>query len=387
MVYNYFNAMKRKHLLIGLVLAALLLMSGCASPGQTDTTTTDTQITTTETPDTTTPGDTTTAENPGTTTTTVEIDNPIVPGVGEDGTVSASKLIEAHQQEVSGASFTYTQETDRNFNGESNSNILSIKYNSGEEMYLIEYDDGKRVTYSDSSLEEDYVRFERQDNTVYISQEKKLEVVSGTASNFVHEGLINLFEYEVKSESDDKIVLASTSVVDTDTLKATTRLSDVENSNMELHVSKSGTITQAILSAESSSGNSTSYKMTLSEVGSTTLEKPDWVGTAAENAVKFDASTSSDKGYITLGYTQGTEIPAGTTVRVMVGRDSFTTTLDEPLSPGTTYYVKPVFGESGLEITTSEPTTDETFGESMVNIGIYGEDSIQYYTNSFVLEG
>lgn len=107
------------------------------------------------------------------------------------------------------------------------------------------------------------------------------------------------------------------------------------------HVTENGVITslEVSMTVERSSGADVSVdnQYSVTDVGSTTVERPDWVADAEEEAVQMEVEQASGE-YAALRMTAGEEIPSGSTAVVVTPDTTYEVELDQSVAPGDTIY-------------------------------------------------
>lgn len=311
-----------------ILVAALLVFAGCTGTTGSDDAGTDT---TTETP-TETPTETT---RPAPTLDDVEFP----PGVSETG-VSAD-LLTAHTLSLSGESFTVDVET--TVNGDAS--VTTIRVADGTALATTATPRGERVAWTNGSGT--YSRATENGETSYavgaetfdrerFSQTRRMET-------FVEAGAYEPTEVVVRNGTP-LVRIEATGLDDATTIERQYGADSVESFDATLLVDEDGRIREMRTSLTLVRGDGTvtqSTTITTHSVGETTVERPDWTATAAEQATTVDVSRTDDGEFVAIEHTGGSAIEAGAFLTLSIASDDshYDTQLETDLEEGETLYL------------------------------------------------
>lgn len=335
----------RRQTVVTILVAALVLLSGCSgfiAGGGNDTQTT--------------PEPTATTTTTTTTTTTPDegVEYPI--GVSADGVTNQESLLAAHTDALANESIKTTISVNSNLSDQTTTyNYQSKSGNDFSFSATQELVQRSSTQYYDSTTDEGvYIRKQSGNETSYSVRDplvKESAFERMTQTRFF-ETFLGVFEYEVSSTSTGDTQLNSTSVTDRQNLKRALGVENISTASMDLTVSESGVITNAELFVDT--GDSVNQYNVSVQSGGVTVGEPSWLDEAQQQAPAMDVSVSENNSYFVLDYTQGRDISEGTVVYVSSAERNQQATVESPLKSGKTYYVS--FAGESPEIVTEPPT-------------------------------
>jgi hypothetical protein len=359
-----------RRVLLVLVVASMMVLAGCFG----GTSGPDTATPTTapgDGPETDTPDDGSGTDTPGAgTDTTAPPGDGAPPGVGADGTVNGTALQAAHYSVVQDSSFRV------NVSSEGGPNPVSFTLYNGSRAARIDIEqadgDGTSQFYISQTFLTSFNSTESPPKTYsYGSTSEQFGVVFAYAILFgAYPGQqlrVGIFEEDgtVTRNGEELTRLSATGVNETAAeesgfTRGDATLTDISG---EILVRSDGLVREMTVEQTFDSGETESLEFTLSGLGDTTAEKPDWI----DEAPRLEGSLSTDGSVLELAHTGGPEIPAGTTLTLESG--SFggglaptNATLPESVSEGDSVYVYATGNatDPGVEVSVNdEPAPDD----------------------------
>lgn len=321
----------RKQILIAVALAALVAMSGCSGllPGDDPTENEQTAD-----------GDFLTPE-----TSPEEASDVDAPGVSSDGVDDIEALLSSHHEQLSHAQFTtdlemkYTTETDGEIHQVNRTQ--TGQFDSGTALVFENFDGMELEYWLDHEEDEMWTKTVQGGDESYRYDSSAQDSV-WTNEDLLRPGL-NAFNFEYVGTSDELdeplYVFESTEVSDASALEQGLRVQGVEDAEMKFAVNQDGVVHAVSLSVNTSQSDQ-EFSVTYGNFGDTTVEEPDWLATAHEEAYIVDLSKSDDNSYLVFNYKQGDVLsPDAVELMLAGGANSGTVSTNVTLQPENTYYI------------------------------------------------
>jgi hypothetical protein len=349
--------------LVTIAVVAVLVLAGCTSGGQQTTTPTPTLD----------GGGTVSPGQQTTTAPTVESVN--APGI-ENGTVTnASAIVAAHEDRLRNESFTTrfdqtirapgldsTSDAEIRYGGSGGYNQTVAVVSDSEGNYTqTRWTPGFRAAgYGKTTLESGRVGYYRTTSLGYESA-----VSAGLLGR-----LVEVYELEATDagtvDGRPVVVVEATAVTNTTRLQREWLLDQrPRNTSFRMAVDEDGVV-RAFSHSVSTNDTTIRVNQTVSAVGSTSVTEPRWVETAVRQTREFTFDANESSGRISLNFTAGADVPAGTTMEFDPNNTGDPTefTLNTTLEAGNVYYVAVEDGEPYL--TTEQPPARELNGKFYV---------------------
>jgi hypothetical protein len=395
-----------RRLLLTLVVASMIVVAGCSGgPSGTDTVTptSDTGEGTETTapgdgPETTAPGDGTETASPGDMTGTPGdggMDTPdgsdgtatppadgVPPGVGADG-INGTAIRAAHYSVIQNTSFRV------DVTEEGGSNPVSFTLQNGTEAARLDIEQVDGDAASRFYITEGFLtRFNSSQSPPktysYGSTSEQFGVVFAYAIFFgAYPGQqlnVGIFEEDgtVTRDGEELTRLSVTGVNETAVQQGGFTSGDATLTDMsgEVLVRSDGLVREMSLEQSFDDGPTQSVEFTLSDLGSTSADDPDWI----DEAPRMEGSLSGDGTVLELAHTGGPDVPADTTLTLASGGfggglTPTNVTLPESVSEGDSVYVYVTGSATNPTVEVSvndEPTSQEAIDLSQLSPQVSG---------------
>jgi hypothetical protein len=157
--------------------------------------------------------------------------------------------------------------------------------------------------------------------------------------------------------------LASADTPGNETLRRWFGTTDVSTYRVGVTATEAGQITSLTLNATvgpSAQSTDVGYHYALSDVGTTTVERPDWLGTANQRATRLNATLPENASYLRVEHENGDAVPADAMVRWSSNPRTRprTTELGVRIEPGDTVYASVTNGS--VQFDRERPRNDTT---------------------------
>ncbi len=112
---------------------------------------------------------------------------------------------------------------------------------------------------------------------------------------------------------------------------------------------------------------------TISAVGDTSIQKPDWASTAMENGFEFRTEPTDDRTAVQLTLANGSQLPTESRVALSTDQDRGSAPFPEPVTEGDTLYLG--LSETGeLQIAENGPPANTVELDSRTLVSVYHND-------------
>lgn len=370
----------------GLVVAALVLLAGCAGSASNvattdEMTTTANTDTTIEDSETTTKVYKTTAEN-SKTVSTATADLP--PGVNSSGVENASRLVAAHREALAESGFAFRLAA--NVSYEERYDAQSVARGTVAKHFApfrIRSDVDSRMgnrtirgttdTWANETvLLAEYrlrnqTRYQQVDATLNETPDADpfaampaVNVAEQASQSAIVRFALMTGQYEVASvETRDGLTLTTLRATGVNRSLVERGYGNVSRYESTLVVDELGRVRRANTTLETNQ-SFVSYDFALTTVGSVVVPYPRWADRALATVnAQIDVDADSDGGYFSVVNREGELLPPGSEIRVSHAGTNTTLELTEPLRPGEEVYVYFPAGEERPVIAAEPPEEDE----------------------------
>lgn len=282
-------------------------------------------------------------------------------GASQDG-ISNTELYSAHESAVTAAgSLTLDRErTDVYENGEFSTAELN-RFASGGILREVEESDRTEYIWSPAEEETSYVKMEAGFNSAFRIDNQAPAINEVTGLRELRR-IITGAEWgeavEVVSTGDEIAVsYEATGVADARTLAFD---ADIDSFEATVAVTESGYVSELdyeLTVTRDGRTNETSSTSTITAVGETDAEEPEWYETAAEDGAKFDIGLTDDQTAFKLEMVNGDEISSGSRISLQDRQGRGSATVPTALSVGDRLYIG-LSDSNELLVDTEQPPAD-----------------------------
>lgn len=317
----------------------------------------------------------TTAETPTETTqpapTLDDVDFP--PGVSESSV--STDLVSAHSLSLSGESFTV--DTEVSFG--SSTSVTTTKVADGTALATTENDRGERVQWANDSAT--YSRVTENGETSYATGSQTFDrerfMQYYRMETFVEAGAYEPTEVVVRDETP-LIRIEATETDDAAAIQDRYGAESVESFESTMLVDEDGRIHEmetTFTYDQDGRTNTQTVAMTTRDVGETSVERPDWVATAADQATTVDVSRTDDDQFVAVEHTGGSAIRAGAFLSVShpSADERYETRLETDLEEGQTLYLYVENGQLRQSIDERPADADPTTISGFLYVSAYAD--------------
>ncbi|MFB6183866.1 MAG: hypothetical protein ABEI96_04865 [Haloarculaceae archaeon] len=264
------------------------------------------------------------------------------PGIHNGTVTNASALVAAHHDTLVDAG-SFTSNWTQTYGGRTQQTIVHYSTDDGI-RWTTERSGGEKIRWAPGLHQYGYALvIKTEGNAVYQRVTSPASVGRVTQAASLDQ-LVAAFDLQVTGtdtvNGHEVLVVRSTDVTRPKKVLGLWNLGSMQSANLTLKVDERGVIREFDHGVETG-GNDIAIHTTFSQVGSTTVRKPDWVGTARQKLRVLGLRANATTDTVRLVFQSGASIPEGS--KVFLGtpdRQGQTTfRLNRTLREGTVYYV------------------------------------------------
>lgn len=258
--------------------------------------------------------------------------------------ISDGQLYDTHESTVTGAgSLTLDRDTTQTFDGNEFSETETTEFGSAGIYQEVEGSGTTEAVWSPSGEDQSYVQLSSGFDTAYRIDNRAPDNNEATGL----EEMRRILEGAAWGEATDVVAAGDSYAV---TYEAT-RVSDsqkiaygatIESFDATISVTQSGYVRELEYDTaldRDGRTNTTDVTATISSVGETTVEAPEWRDTAAENGIQFTSSLTDAGTAYRLEMVNGSEIASDARLSLSDSGGRGESTLPSPLTTGDVLYV------------------------------------------------
>lgn len=317
-------------------------------------------------------------------------------GTSIDGIVDPTTIVVAHLGHLEDSSFTNSR-TETYATAEYTYTTTNIRSVDGpRQLMSVDYSGQAQEIYRASNASPNYIRWETESGVRYLVDHGNA-LFLGESTFFIQSLLeASTFEFDRWDTVDDQMVFEFTveSFDSTADLQSATPLETIDDLRGSVSIRDDGLITRlsVVLTGADFEGVQTEIQIeqSFSNVGTTTVGEPTWIGEAEDRAAVMEATLAGDGAYIEVTMVRGDEIPAGTQGYIYIGDIALESVFDAGIATGESFYIyESAAGELTVE---GQAPPDGSLGApvpadvSEVSVAMYHPDVGTMYVSTLSLE-